>query len=160
VDVGQVQADELYTKTQAGPVWLATALTVFSRLWLWGAIGWERDAALVAPVLRQVRAAAHLGRPILFALDGFTAYLTVILKVFRDPLRSGKRGRPRLQVWDELHIVQVVKRRVGRRLVSISRRRVRQMEEKLRRGEEWHEHGLVFPTSVGTPFSPRNLIDD
>ena len=35
VDVGQVQADELYTKTQAGPVWIATALTVFSRLWLW-----------------------------------------------------------------------------------------------------------------------------
>src|SRR5919107_1900813 len=34
------------------------------------------------------------------------------------------------------------------------------MEEKLRRGEEWHENGLVFSTSVGTPFSPRNLIDD
>jgi len=29
VDVGQVQADELYTKTQAGPVWIATAMTVF-----------------------------------------------------------------------------------------------------------------------------------
>jgi transposase-like protein len=38
VDLGQVQADELYTKTQAGPVWIATAMTVFSRLWLWGAI--------------------------------------------------------------------------------------------------------------------------
>ena len=30
----------------------------------------------------------------------------------------------------------------------------------MRRGDEWHENGLVFPTSVGTPFSPRNLIDD
>jgi len=38
IDVGQVQADELYTKTQAGPVWVATAMTVFSRLWLWGTI--------------------------------------------------------------------------------------------------------------------------
>src|SRR4029079_18637165 len=45
-----------------------------------------------------------------------------ILKVFRDPLYTGKRGRPRLLVWEELHIVQVVKQRVGRRLVSISRR--------------------------------------
>ena len=36
VDLGQVQADELYTKTQAGPIWIATAMSVFSRLWLWG----------------------------------------------------------------------------------------------------------------------------
>jgi transposase-like protein len=60
VEVGQVQADELYTKTQAGPVWIATAMTVFSRLWLWGAISWERDAALITPVIEQVRAAAKL----------------------------------------------------------------------------------------------------
>jgi transposase-like protein len=122
VDVGQVQADELYTKTQAGPVWIATAMTVFSRLWLWGAISWDRDAALVEPVIAQVRAAARPGSPILFAVDGFKAYVGCILKVFRDPLRSGKRGRPPLVVWDDLHIVQVVKQRVGRRLLSISRR--------------------------------------
>lgn len=122
VDVGQVQADELYTKTQAGPVWTATAMTVFSRLWLWGAIRWERDAALIEPVIEQVRAAARPGQPILFAVDGFKAYVTVIVKVFRDPVRTGKRGRPRLLVWEDLHIVQVVKQRVGRRLVSISRR--------------------------------------
>ena len=122
VDVGQIQADELYTKTQAGPIWIATAMTVFSRLWLWGAIGWNRDAALVEPVLKQVRAAAQPHQPILFAVDGFRAYVTTILKVFRDPLHSGKVGRPRLLVWGDLHIVQVVKRRVGRRLVSIERR--------------------------------------
>jgi transposase-like protein len=122
VDVGQVQADELYTKTQAGPVWIATAMTGFSRLWLWGAISWDRDTALVEPVIAQVRAAARPGSPILFAVDGFKAYVGCILKVFRDPLRSGKRGRPPLVVWDDLHIVQVVKQRVGRRLLSISRR--------------------------------------
>ncbi len=76
VDLGQVQADELYTKTQAGPVWIATAMTVFSRLWLWGAISWERDAALIEPVIEQVRAAAQPGQPILFAVDGFKAYVT------------------------------------------------------------------------------------
>ena len=122
VDVGQVQADELYTKTQAGPVWIATAMTVFSRLWLWGAISWDRDAALVEPVIEQVRAAAQPEQPILFAVDGFKAYVTSILKVFRDPLYTGKPGRPRLLVWQDLHIVQVVKQRVGRRLVSITRR--------------------------------------
>jgi transposase-like protein len=124
VDVGQVQADELYTKTQAGPVWIATAMTVFSRLWLWGAIGWKRDGALVEPVIEQVRAAAQPHQPILFALDGFRAYVTSILKVFRDPLHSGKVGRPRLLVWEDLQIVQVVKHRLWRRLVRIERRLV------------------------------------
>ena len=122
VDVGQVQADELYTKTQAGAVWIATAMTVFSRLWLWGTISWNRDTALVEPVIEQVRAAAQIGQPILFAVDGFKAYVTCIRKVFRDPVHTGKRGRPPLKVWDDLHIVQVVKQRVGQRLVSISRR--------------------------------------
>ena len=122
VDVGQVQADELYTKTQAGSIWIATAMSVFSRLWLWGAIGWERDAALLEPVIEHSRAAAQPGQPILFAVDGFKAYVTTILKVFRDPQRTGKPGRPRLLVWDDLHIVQVVKHRVGRHLVSITRR--------------------------------------
>jgi len=122
VDVGQVQADELYTKTQAGSVWIATAMSVFSRLWLWGTMGWNRDTALIEPVIAQVRAAAQPGQPILFAVDGFKAYVTAILKVFRDPLYTGKRGRPRLLVWQDLHVVQVVKQRVGRRLVSITRR--------------------------------------
>ena len=122
LDLGQVQADELYAKTQAGPVWIATAMSVFSRLWLWGAVGWQRDEALITPVIEQVRAAAQPGQPLLFAVDGFKAYVSTILKVFRDPLYTGKRGRPPLMVWDELHIVQVVKQRVGRRLVSITRR--------------------------------------
>ena len=122
IDLGQVQADELYTKTQAGPVWIATAMSVFSRLWLWGAIGWQRDEALIEPVIEQVRAAARPGQPILFAVDGFKAYVTCILKVFRDPVRNGKPGRPRLVVWADLHIVQVVKQRAGRRLKSITRR--------------------------------------
>jgi hypothetical protein len=48
--------------------------------------------------------------------------VTCILKVFRDPLHTGKRGRPRLMTWSDLHIVHVVKQRAGRRLVSITRR--------------------------------------
>lgn len=122
VDGGQVQADELYTKTQAGPLWIATAMSVFSRLWLGGTLSWYRDTALVRPVIQQVREAAHAERPILFAVDGFKAYVRTILQVFRDPHLTGSRGRPRMVVWSDMHSVHVVKHRVGRRLVSITRR--------------------------------------
>jgi transposase-like protein len=152
VDVGQVQADELYTKTQAGPVWIATAMTVFSRLWLWGAISWDRDAALVEPVIEQVRAAAQPEQPILFAVDGFTAYVTSILKVFRDPLYTGKPGRPRLLVWQDLHIVQVVKQRVGRRLVSITRRLA---HGSLVRAEELMQRTQVELGRINTAYIER-----
>jgi integrase len=35
--------------------------------------------------------------------------------------------------------------------------RDRQDKERVDAGEIWHEHGLVFPTSVGTPMEPRSL---
>ena len=42
VELGQVQGDEFYTKTHYGAVWIATAICVFSRLFLWGAVSIER----------------------------------------------------------------------------------------------------------------------
>jgi transposase-like protein len=122
VDLGQVQGDELYVKTQRGTVWMATAMSVFSRLFLWGAVAPHRDTTLITQVVQQVRAAAPIGRPILWAVDGFAAWTTAIRQVFRDPVRTGKRGRPRLVVWPDLHIVQVIKRHAGRRLTAIERR--------------------------------------
>jgi hypothetical protein len=88
-------ADELYTKPHAGLVWIATAMTVFARLWWWSAINWERDTALLEPVVEQVRAAAQAGRPLLFAVDGFKAYLSCIVTVFRDRQPPGTRGHAR-----------------------------------------------------------------
>ena len=152
VDVGQVQADELYTKTQAGSVWIALAMSVFSRLWLGGAIGWERDAALLEPVIEQVRAAAAPRQAILFAVDGFSAYVKCILKVFRDPLRSGRRGRPQLIVWEDLHIVQVVKQRLGRRLVCISRRLA---HGSIERAEELMQMTQVGMGRINTAYIER-----
>jgi transposase-like protein len=122
VEVGQVQGDELYIKTQQGTVWMATAMSVCSRLFLWGAIAPQRDTALILQVVQQVRAAARLGQPLLWAVDGFAAWATAILLVFRAPLRTGRRGRPRLVVWVDLHIVQVIKRRTGRKLTAVERR--------------------------------------
>ncbi|MEM6527119.1 MAG: hypothetical protein AAF653_02430, partial [Chloroflexota bacterium] len=39
--------------------------------------------------------------------------MAVFRKAFRTPLKTGKRGRPRLMAWGDLHIVQVIKRRTA-----------------------------------------------
>ena len=36
----------------------------------------------------------------------------------------------------------------------------RQAEERARAGELWQEHGLVFTTTVGTPYESHNLRRD
>ena len=122
VDLGQVQADELYVKTQQGPIWMATAMCVFPRLFVWGALSAHRDERLLTAVMVKVRAAARRGQAILFAVDGLASYPTTILKVFRDPERTGRPGRPRLVVWADLHIVQVVKHRTGNAVTEVTRR--------------------------------------
>jgi hypothetical protein len=45
------------------------------------------------------------------AVDGFSAYLKAFREAFRSPYKGGKGGRPRLYVWEEVAIVQVIKRR-------------------------------------------------
>lgn len=35
--------------------------------------------------------------------------------------------------------------------------RLRQLQERLAVGDRWHEHDLVFPSTIGTPLEPRNL---
>ena len=122
VDLGQVQADELYVKTQRGPVWMATAMCVFSRLFVWGAVSPKRDGVLLTQVMTQVRAAARRGVPLLLAVDGLAAYPQTICHTFRDPQYTGRRGRPRLVVWPDLHIVQVVKHRTGQAVTAVTRR--------------------------------------
>src|SRR5262249_17776057 len=90
----------------------------------WGAIAPTRDGALITQVVQHVRSAAQLGQPILWAVDGFAAWTKVIVTLFRDPQRTGKRGRPPLVIWAELHIVQMVKQYSGRRLSGVQRRLV------------------------------------
>jgi len=140
VDLGQVQGDELYVKHQAGVVWMALAMSVFSRLWLWGAVAPHRATALITQVVQQVRAAAWLGQPILWAVDGFTAWTSAILAVFRDPQPTGKRGRPPLVVWAELHIVQVIK--------SYTKRRISAVKRTLAYGNQQAAEALVAATQV------------
>ena len=119
-DLGQVQADEIKVKTQGGSVWMALALMVSTRLWLAGAVGTKRDKSLVAEVAGQIRQWA-LCRPLLLAVDGFSAYLSAFRQAFRTRYKGGKGGRPRLYEWEEMAMVQVIKRRVGDTL-TIERR--------------------------------------
>lgn len=80
-------------------------------------------------MVEQVHAATTPQSTLLGATDGFSAWKTAILKQFRTPLRTGKRGRPRLLVWPKLHLVQVVKQRAKRAIVSVQRRLVHGSQE-------------------------------
>jgi hypothetical protein len=58
VDLGHVQAHELYVKMDGGRVWMALAMAVPARLWLGGVISPSRDPALITVVVRMARSAA------------------------------------------------------------------------------------------------------
>jgi IS1 family transposase len=120
LDVGQVQADEIKVKQQGGWVWMALALMVSTRLWLAGVVSINRDKSLIRQLAGQVRQWA-LCRAVLLAVDGFSAYLKAFREAFRSPYKGGKGGRPRLYVWEEVAIVQVIKRKVNQTL-TIQRR--------------------------------------
>jgi transposase-like protein len=123
VDLGHVQADELYAKAVGRRLWMAMAMAVPSRLWLGGVISARRDLALITAVVRMVRRAAR-GVAFLVCVDGLASYVTAFARVFRDPVRTGKAGRPRLAAIPGLLLGQVIKHHSGRRLVSVTRRAV------------------------------------
>jgi len=120
-DLGQVQADELRVKAQGHILWMAMAVMVSTRLWLGGEISPHRDLSLIRRLVHHVRACA-LARRILLCTDGLCSYVRAARETFRDPLHSSQRGRPRLRVWPQLLIAQVVKRYEKRRVVAVERR--------------------------------------
>jgi hypothetical protein len=60
----------------------------------------------------------------LVCVDGLATYVTAFLRVFRDPVRAGRAGRPRLAIIPGVLLGQVIKHRSGRRLVGVTRRAV------------------------------------
>jgi transposase-like protein len=120
-DLGQVQADEIRVKHQGGIAWLCMALQVSTRLWLGGVVSAHRDGKLVTHLIEQVRRCA-LYRRLLFCVDGFSAYVSSIQKVFRTPIFTNKRGRPHLRAWEHVCIVQVIKQVSRRRVVGVIHR--------------------------------------
>jgi len=136
--LGQVQADEIRVKQQGKISWMALAMTVGTRLWLAGEVSEQRDLGLVRRLLARVRRCATRV-PLLVCTDGFRAYPRAIREAFRDPLPTGKPGRPHLRPWKNLRIAQVVKHYVQRRVVSVERRilagRAAQVEKLRRRSQ-------------------------
>jgi transposase-like protein len=120
-DLEHVQADEIRVKGQGQVIWLAMAIMVNTRLWLGGVIARKRDERLILALVQIIRQCA-LARPLLICVDGFIAYVQAIQQVFRSPLPSGKRGRPWLISWPDIHIAQVIKRYQGKRVVDVTRR--------------------------------------
>jgi transposase-like protein len=122
-DLGQVQADELRIKKQGSIVWMALAMLVQTRLWLGGEVSAQRDLPLIRRLLERVRrCAAH--RPLLVCTDGLVSYIRAVRETFRDPVHTGKGGRPRLRPWRNILLAQVVKRYERRRVVATERRLV------------------------------------
>jgi transposase-like protein len=121
VDLGHVQADELYAKVVGRRLWMAMAMAVPSRLWLGGRVSACRDLNLITAVVRMVRRAAK-STAFLVCVDGLASYVTAFTRVFRNPVRTGQAGRPRLVAIPGLLLGQVIKHHSGRRLVSVTRR--------------------------------------
>ncbi len=121
VELGQVQADELRVRVVGGVMWLAGALAVESRLWLGGVVGMRRDRELIRALLSRVRSCG-LVRAVLLCTDGLASYPKAAIHLFREPLRTGRVGRPRLILPEGVMIAQAIKRYAKRRVVGVIRR--------------------------------------
>jgi transposase-like protein len=130
VELGHVQADELWVKMVGKRVWMAMALAVPSRLWLGGVISSHRNRALITELVQGVRACAR-SLAILVCVDGLASYVTAFLRVFRHKIATGRRGRPRLVVEAGLLIGQVIKRYARRGVVGVAHRVARGTSEAI-----------------------------
>jgi hypothetical protein len=119
---GQVQMDELCVTMQRGKVWMATAMAVFPRLFLGGALSTHRDKPLIERVVKQVhRTCGAAAQALLFWVDGLAAYPKMMLKTFHHQVRNGRVGRPHHPPWPDLHIAQLIKSQSGRLRRTLTR---------------------------------------
>lgn len=142
----QVQADEMRVKAVGGIYWLASALEVRSRLWLGGVVSRHRDRQLIRELLIRVRACGSVEK-ILLVTDGLASYASQALKVFREPLRTGTVGRPKLMLAEGVMIARVIKRCQRRRVVEMIRSVVAGSEAE------------VISRVIGTQRSMKALIN-
>ncbi len=129
-DLVQVQADEIRVKIQRGLLWIAMAMAVPYRLWLGGVMSPVRDKGLIRALIALVHLCA-LPLPLLFAVDGFSAYLWEVKMAFRSAVRVHRLGRPRLVAWAGLVLGQVIKHQHKRRLIGLVRRLAAGTQEQL-----------------------------
>jgi transposase-like protein len=84
IELGQVQADEICVTAQGGKVWMATAISVFARLFIWGEVSLQRNRPLIERLMQKVGAAASGVQAVLLAVDGLAA----------TPRRRSRRSTP------------------------------------------------------------------
>jgi transposase-like protein len=150
--LAQVQADELRIRIVGGVLWLASALSVSSRLWLGGVVQIRRDRCLIRQLLLRVRACGAF-EELLLCTDGLAAYPKQALKVLREPLHTGKRGRPRLLLPEGIMVAQAVKRYARRRVVEVLRRVVRGTEAEV--GERLRSTQGATTAVINTAYVER-----
>src|SRR6266540_1626176 len=109
---------------------MALALAVPTRLWLGGVISGQRDLPLITRLVQRVRASA-VTPAILVCVDGLASSVTAFLKVFRQPISTGRRGRPRLVLPDGFQFAQVVKQSAKRHVIGVTRRVIRGTLERI-----------------------------
>lgn len=81
VELGQVQADELWVQVVGGKVWMALALAVPFRLWLGGEVSAQRNLPLITQLVQRVRACAR-SRALLHQPDRPTAAMYLVGTVY------------------------------------------------------------------------------
>jgi transposase-like protein len=121
VDLQHVQADELWVKLVGQRLWMAMAMAVPSRLWLGGVISPKRDKALIRALVQRVRRAAR-SLAILVCVDGLASYARAFPAAFREAVRTGRRGRPRLVLGAGFQLAQVVKHYAQRHVTGVTHR--------------------------------------
>jgi hypothetical protein len=141
-----LQVDEIRVKRVKGIQWMALALLVGPQLWLGGVLSERRDKSLIRGLAEQVRACL-CPAPVLVAFDGLKTYIQAFQRVFCEPLRTGRRGRPRLIPWSDVVLVQVIKRYVQGRVAEVEQRIVQGVPSLLARLLWESQGGLLINTA-------------
>lgn len=101
-----------------GPRWGCLSQDRPSRFVVAWAFAASEDAA--APlVVEQTRRRAHGRAGVAWVSDGRRVYRREVWRVYRDPLRAGKRGRPPLVLTPGVSLTQAVKHRRHGRVVRL-----------------------------------------
>lgn len=149
-----VQADELRIRIMGGVLWLASAISVSSRLWLGGVVRIRRDRRLIRLLLQRVRACGAFGS-LLLCTDGLSSYPKQALSVLRYPERTGRRGRPRLLLPEGLMVAQVLKQYARRRVIGVVHRVLRGTHERVQARLSATQGGEAESAQINTSYIER-----
>jgi hypothetical protein len=130
VGLQHVQADDLWVQMVGRRVWMAMAMAVPSRRWLGGVISPRRDLVLITALVQMGWSCAR-SLAIVGCVEGLASDVTAFRRVFRHPVRTGRRGRPRLVLEPGLRLGQVIKPDAPRRVGRVERRVGRGTEEAM-----------------------------